>query len=209
MYGYIYKTTNLKNSKVYIGQRKGTFKPEYSGSGLYIKRAVHKNGKENFQVIILKYAISKKEADKLEKKYIKEHRESLGKENVYNIVDGGDGGDTTKQHKVDCGCVACKYRRGELHKSNCRCMSCKNKRSEQHELNCKCAPCRSKRGEASGKNHPFYGKHYIQSKEAKNKIRIDVSGRKWMNNPELKQLKRIKLDLVNNYLKRDWLLGIK
>ena len=28
MYGYIYKTTNLINKKIYIGQRKGKFNPD-------------------------------------------------------------------------------------------------------------------------------------------------------------------------------------
>ena len=33
MYGYIYKTTNLVNGKIYVGQHKGEFTEDYIGSG--------------------------------------------------------------------------------------------------------------------------------------------------------------------------------
>jgi hypothetical protein len=91
-YGYIYKTTNLLNNKVYVGQKKGKFDPDYFGSGVIIKQAIQKNGRVNFTVIIIKNAVTKEEADLLEKKYIADHRQALGRWNVYNIAGGGDGG---------------------------------------------------------------------------------------------------------------------
>jgi hypothetical protein len=42
MTGYIYKTTNLKNGKIYVGQRSRIFNPKYLGSGMLIKRAIVK-----------------------------------------------------------------------------------------------------------------------------------------------------------------------
>jgi len=44
----IYKTTNLINGKIYIGQ---SFKHncKYLGSGIFLKRAIKKYGIENFR----------------------------------------------------------------------------------------------------------------------------------------------------------------
>ena len=90
-YGYIYKTTNLVNGKVYIGQKRGGFNLSYFGSGLIIKRAIKKEGKEAFKREFIVYAFNKEQLDFLEKKFIKNYRELLGKENLYNITDGGGG----------------------------------------------------------------------------------------------------------------------
>ena len=43
MFGYIYKTTNLINGKIYIGQHKSeVFDNSYYGSGKLIGRAITK-----------------------------------------------------------------------------------------------------------------------------------------------------------------------
>lgn len=44
----IYKTTNLINGKIYIGQDSKD-RPNYYGSGKLIHRAIKKYGKENFK----------------------------------------------------------------------------------------------------------------------------------------------------------------
>jgi hypothetical protein len=55
MYGYIYKTTNLVNGLIYVGQHKATkFEPNrYMGSGNNIKAAIKEFGKENFKCELL------------------------------------------------------------------------------------------------------------------------------------------------------------
>ena len=55
MYGYIYETTNLINGKKYIGKKKSSkfLGEKYLGSGIALKRAVNKYGKENFSIRIL------------------------------------------------------------------------------------------------------------------------------------------------------------
>jgi group I intron endonuclease len=92
MYGYIYKTTNSITGKIYIGQHKGDFDIDYLGSGLYLENAVKKYGKNNFVVILLAQAIDKRLINTLEKYYIEVYRRELGKNGLYNIADGGDGG---------------------------------------------------------------------------------------------------------------------
>lgn len=51
---YIYKTTNLINGKIYVGQTT-TSKNSYIGSGILLINAVKKYGKENFKKEILEY----------------------------------------------------------------------------------------------------------------------------------------------------------
>lgn len=89
----IYKTTNIINGKVYIGQHKvqSLFdKDTYIGSGSILIKAIKKHGKENFSKEILTIAISQSEADVLEKYYIKKY-DSTNPEKGYNILKGGQG----------------------------------------------------------------------------------------------------------------------
>lgn len=86
----IYKTTNLINGTIYIGQTKRTTH-SYIGSGYALKRAIKKYGKENFKRNNLQYCGNKQEADILEKYWIAFFRKSPGWQ-LYNIADGGQGG---------------------------------------------------------------------------------------------------------------------
>ena len=52
----IYKTTNLINGKIYIGQSIHN-NPAYLGSGIYIQKSVKKYGAENFVKEILEVCI--------------------------------------------------------------------------------------------------------------------------------------------------------
>lgn len=89
MYGYIYKTTNLINNKIYIGQHKSdTFNENYKGSGIMIKRALKEYGKEHFKVELLESCESQDELNNKEIYYInlfKSQDTNIG----YNIVQGG------------------------------------------------------------------------------------------------------------------------
>lgn len=88
-FGYIYKTINLLSKKIYIGQRKGKFDSSYFGSGKLIKQALKKYGEINFSVKLLSTGVSRSNLNFLEIKFIKEYREYLGRENLYNLSDGG------------------------------------------------------------------------------------------------------------------------
>lgn len=91
MYGYVYKTIDKTNGKLYIGQKKGEFNPKYYGSGLLIQRAIGKRGIKSFKLNIIAYASTKEELDELEKRYITEYRKQFTRDGLYNITDGGEG----------------------------------------------------------------------------------------------------------------------
>lgn len=98
MYGYIYKTTNLVNGKIYIGKKESSeFVPTYYGSGLLLQKALSKYGKENFKVELIERATSIADLNKKEQKWIAYYKLpdlTLG----YNIAQGGDGGNLTKHY---------------------------------------------------------------------------------------------------------------
>ena len=97
----VYKTTNLVNRKIYIGQDSKN-NPDYLGSGKIIKRAIEKYGKENFTKEIIEVCGSKHEMDEKEKYWIKTLKTI---DNGYNISEGGAGclgckqSDETKQKR--------------------------------------------------------------------------------------------------------------
>ena len=91
---YIYRITNNINHKTYIGQHKYykslLVEDSYMGSGIILKKAQKKYGIENFSKEIITIAMSRSEANILEKYYIAKER----KENTYgcyNVADGGQG----------------------------------------------------------------------------------------------------------------------
>lgn len=85
----IYKTTNLVNGKIYIGQDSKN-NPGYLGSGKIIKYAIKKYGKENFKKEILETCNTKDILDERERFWIKELN-SRDKNVGYNITEGGEG----------------------------------------------------------------------------------------------------------------------
>lgn len=85
----IYRITNLLNGKCYIGQDSKN-NPKYFGSGVYIKRAIKKYGKDNFRKDILQYCKDVEELNKQESFWIKKINTFVP--NGYNVKDGGKGG---------------------------------------------------------------------------------------------------------------------
>lgn len=83
----VYKTTNLVNGKFYIGQDTNN-NPDYFGSGVKIKLAMKKYGKDNFRKEILEYCKTQEALNEREKFWIKETKAiELG----YNLAEGGFG----------------------------------------------------------------------------------------------------------------------
>lgn len=95
MYGIIYRATNIKNGKVYIGQTIRTLGIRKSHhftcsrnrlDNICFHNALRKYGKDSFRWEVLDKALSREELDLLEKKYIIKY-DSIN--NGYNVLDGG------------------------------------------------------------------------------------------------------------------------
>ena len=86
----IYKTTNLINKKIYIGQDTKN-NPNYLGSGKYFKYALKKYGKENFSKEIIEFCDSIISLNECEKYWINFYG-STNKSIGYNISLGGQSG---------------------------------------------------------------------------------------------------------------------
>lgn len=95
VYGYIYKTTNLVNNKIYIGQHKWTgpeIDHKYFGSGKILKEAIKVYGKENFKCEVLEWCESFEELNKKERYWEKFYGLPDPKREIgYNITTGGQG----------------------------------------------------------------------------------------------------------------------
>lgn len=101
MYGYIYKTTNKVNNKIYVGKKcSGVFLGnDYMGSGTLITRAIKKYGKDQFSVVLLEECMSEEHLCEQEKYWIKEldaQNSNIG----YNLADGGQGGAARRGHPM-------------------------------------------------------------------------------------------------------------
>jgi len=85
---YVYLSINKVNGKCYIGSHKTLNKNDsYFGSGIFIKNAIKKEGKENFLKIILKEFENIIDARIAEKEYIEKF--DTVKPNGYNISPTG------------------------------------------------------------------------------------------------------------------------
>lgn len=90
-YFIVYKTTNLKNGKVYIGQHKtDDLDDGYLGSGKLIIQAINKHGPSSFSREILYHCDSEEEMNAKELEIVNE--EFISREDTYNMVIGGTGG---------------------------------------------------------------------------------------------------------------------
>lgn len=88
---FIYKTTNLINGMIYVGKCEKD-RPNYFGSGIHLKYAIKKYGKENFVREIIADNINDKELlGELEKYWIG-YYDARNPEIGYNIAEGGDFG---------------------------------------------------------------------------------------------------------------------
>lgn len=90
-YYFVYKTTNLLNGKIYIGQH-STFNKDdkYIGSGEGIRAAIEKYGSENFKREIIAFVSNREELNYAERFFIKYYRKKVGRKMMYNKDDGGN-----------------------------------------------------------------------------------------------------------------------
>jgi group I intron endonuclease len=91
----VYKTTNQINGKYYIGKHKTTvdnINDDYLGSGIILKQAIEKYGKENFTKEVIKIFNDENSAFDYEQELV--NKLLVEDKNCYNIMTGGLGGRT-------------------------------------------------------------------------------------------------------------------
>lgn len=187
-YGIIYKITNVKNGKNYIGQttNKKGFNGRYphKGEGVarvhnYLKKvkgygghynshllnSIEKYGEQNFTVDEeFAIAYSKEELDKLEDYYIRKF-DCIN--NGYNERGGGACGKFSQDVKDKVGEASKRYWSNEDNR---------RKKSEAQKERWKNIEYKEKMlGYAIGENNPMFGKHH--NEEAKRKIRESKIGK--------------------------------
>ena len=90
-YHYIYRIENLVNGKYYKGMHStNNLNDNYLGSGVLLKKAKEKYGKDNFKKEIIKFFESRDEALDAEFEYISE--EDIASDECYNVAHGGKEG---------------------------------------------------------------------------------------------------------------------
>lgn len=96
-YHFIYLTTNLINSRRYIGKKiTNNIDDGYLGSGVVLKQAIEKYGRENFKREILEFCDSNVKLNEREKFWIKEY-DAVNDKSFYNLREGGDGGKLSQE----------------------------------------------------------------------------------------------------------------
>lgn len=96
---FMYRTTNIKNNKFYIGVH-GTFNIDdgYLGSGKRFRNSLCYHGKENFKREIIEYFSDSKSMYDKEREIVNE--ELLKNPKCMNLVIGGTGGFTREQYQL-------------------------------------------------------------------------------------------------------------
>lgn len=93
MIRFVYKTTNNKNGKIYIGQHSTeNLDDGYLGSGVVLQKAIIKYGKENFSREIITYVDTQEDLDRTEEIFIKHYIHIVGKDEMYNVAENAVGG---------------------------------------------------------------------------------------------------------------------
>lgn len=113
-YFIIYETTNLINGKKYRGMHKtSNLNDGYLGSGVAIKKAILKHGKENFIREILYHCNSYDELIEKEKLYVDE--KWIEDKTNYNLKTGGQNGSLSDESKDKISeTLKRKYKNGEI-----------------------------------------------------------------------------------------------
>lgn len=190
--GIIYKTINSINGKIYIGKTES--KPNgYLGSGKYILRAIKKYGKENFTRIIIDMDNNRKSLREKEKFWIKFY-DARNPEIGYNILEGGEGFGSGKEHpfyrKVGENHPSWGNHHNEKTKQLLRISREGTKHSEETLMKMRlarvgCTPMKGKKHSdetkkemslhRQGKDNNFYGKTHTET--TKTKIRLARTGK--------------------------------
>lgn len=210
MYGYIYKTTNLVNGKIYIGQhKKDKFDNNYIGSGIYLTRAINKYGFENFFCEIIDKCSSQNELNEKEIYWI-EYYNSRNPKIGYNLHKGGLGGigGSVKGRKLS----EKTKKKMSIARSGAGnpcygkpCSEIRRKHISEARKGHKWSEESKRKASITHKNIP-HPKGYKISKEICEKRKGKLKNRKWITNGVKNKL--IKIEELDKYLKLNYKLGL-
>jgi hypothetical protein len=193
----IYKTTNLLNNKIYIGQHiTSNLDDGYLGSGIAITKAISMHGRKNFKREILYFCESKEELNEKEREIVNE--EFVKRRDTYNLVCGG---------QCDTKAFA---EAGKRYMKNI-----KNDPEKFQEHKNKLSNGLKEKWERDG--HNWTGKSH--SEETKKKMSEKAKthtgeknsswGSCWIYNEDLKESKKIKKDDLETWEIKGWKKGRK
>lgn len=170
----IYKTTNLVNGKIYIGQDSRD-NPKYLGSGVILAKAIKKNGYANFKKETLEICESKVELNAREKFWIV-YFDAMNPEIGYNLTEGGEGSFGFKHSEETIQKISGKNNSfyGKKHTKETKerirqSVSGKNNYWYGRELSKEHINkiSKIKKIQNKGKSNPFYGKHHTEENKRK------------------------------------------
>lgn len=158
-YHYIYKTTNLKNGKFYIGiHSTHNLKDGYLGSGLRLRRSIRRNGEENFKIEYLEFFDNRGDLFNRERELV--NADLLKDPMCMNLKPGGTGGLCDDKHKkkfLDAGLNKVKW----LRENDEMWMKAKSKKLSQSILS-------NPRGVViNGNTNWWYGKKHTEETKQK------------------------------------------
>ena len=199
-YHYLYKITNLKNDKYYIGMHStDNLDDGYFGSGKKIRNSVRKHGKCMHKIEFLEFFENRKdlalrEAEIVNAEFLKDYL-------CMNLQLGGGGGFISEEHRLKC------QRAGG--KKVLISFSKKNAERLKNDLEYKIRFSNSLKGHKSFLDK----KHTKESIEKMRKSKIDHGigknnsqfGTKWINNRIID--KKIKETDLDSYINNGWYLG--
>lgn len=203
MYGYIYKTTDLKYNKIYVGKKHSeTFLAEqYYGSGIIIQRIIEECKRENIgldkrlKVEMIDTADSLEELNNKEIYWI-EHLNARNLNIGYNLRKGGDcgpGGPMFQghHHSEETRKKMSEDRMGSQNSNFGNRWHCSDELKQLHSKL------------SSGENNGMYGK--IHSNKTKQLISEAKSGTKRMSNDSIfPKWKMIKIVDSEKYITEGW-----
>jgi hypothetical protein len=118
----VYQITNKLNGMIYVGAHQtNRIEDGYMGSGTALKKAQFRDGKENFERIILHRAPDRETMYKLEEAIVSDA--FIARKDTYNLVNGGDDPDLTRSKtrvngRKKLGIHTVKYKIQALHYPN-------------------------------------------------------------------------------------------
>lgn len=199
----LYKTTNMINGKIYVGVHatKETDNRYYLGSGVALKHAIKKYGKENFKIETLQTFDSSDDMYYAESIVV--NNDFIRRKDTYNMMVGGLGltvghklSEDTKR-KISAGNMG--KIMSEESKQKMSSSRIGMKYTDEHKKNIRLSK--------TGENNPNYGKtqseDWIQKRVYS--LRVQFTGRKWIHNAT--KVKFIKQEELDTYIADGWLIG--